>query len=105
MERIAASAAILKYLESKNCIVVVASHDRELVELLNDGYYVNYYFCEKAKKEEIVFDYKIHRGICEMKNAIKLLDYFGFPERIIADANGYLAKANCKCAQKGAMFN
>lgn len=104
-ERIAASAAILKYLESKNCIVVVASHDMELVEMLNDGYYVNYYFCEKAKKEEIVFDYKIHGGICKMKNAIKLLDYFGFPERIIADANGYLAKANCKCAQKGAMFN
>ena len=34
-ERIAASAAILRYLEERNCLVLVASHDMELVDLLD----------------------------------------------------------------------
>ncbi len=88
-ERISASAAILKYLENKNCAVIVASHDIELISLLHSDRYVNYYFCEKAEKEEIIFDYKIHQGICEQKNAIKLLDYFGFPESIVENAYRY----------------
>ena len=89
-ERIAASAAILKYLERKNCIVIVASHDVELIDLLNSDHYANYYFSEKAKNEEIVFDYKLHQGICEQRNAIKLLDHFGFPESVVEAANRYL---------------
>lgn len=91
-ERIAASAAILKYLERKNCIVIVASHDVELIDLLDSDHYANYYFSEKAKNEEIVFDYKLHQGICEQRNAIKLLDHFGFPESVVEAANRYLAQ-------------
>lgn len=88
-ERISASAAILKYLENKNCIVVVASHDIELINLLKSNRYDNYYFCEKADKEDVTFDYKIHRGICEQSNAIKLLEFFGFPRDIVKKANKY----------------
>lgn len=88
-ERISASAAILKYLENKNCIVVVASHDIELINLLKSNRYDNYYFCEKADKEDVIFDYKIHRGICEQSNAIKLLEFFGFPGDIVKKANKY----------------
>ncbi|QUH31905.1 hypothetical protein HYG85_02970 [Vallitalea guaymasensis] len=42
-ELIAASASILKYLDKKNCIVVVASHDIELTKILNRQY-DNYQF-------------------------------------------------------------
>ncbi len=88
-ERIAASASILKYLEKRNCMVLVASHDLELIRLLKNGRYANYYFCEKADGKEIIFDYKIHPGICRQQNAIKLLEVLGFPEDIIEDANEY----------------
>ena len=84
-ERIAASAAILRYLEERNCLVLVASHDMELVDLL-DREYEHYYFCEQEGEEDIVFDYKIHKGINEKTNAIRLLEYVGFPGQIVSDA-------------------
>ena len=84
-ERIAASAAILRYLEERNCLVLVASHDMELVDLL-DREYEHYYFCEQEGVEDIVSDYKIHKGINEKTNAIRLLEYVGFPGQIVSDA-------------------
>ena len=72
--------------------MIVASHDVELIDLLDSDHYANYYFSEKARNEEIVFDYKLHQGICEQRNAIKLLDHFGFPESVVEAANRYLAQ-------------
>lgn len=85
-ERVAASAAILKYLEKKSCIAVVASHDMELTRLLKDYAYRNCYFCENKTEGSIEFDYKIHDGICTQTNAIELLEYFDFPQDIVRDA-------------------
>lgn len=91
-ERIAASASILKFLYKKNCIAVVASHDIELTKLLN-GEYDNFHFCEQIQEKDIVFEYKIHEGAATSKNAIKLLEYVGFPEEIIEDAkNNFIKK-------------
>lgn len=84
-ERIAASASILKYLDKKNCIVVVASHDIELTQIL-DRKYDNYHFTEIMKENDIVFDYKLYHGVTTSKNAIKLLKYVGFPDEIIEEA-------------------
>lgn len=89
-ERIAASAAILKYLEERNCMVIVASHDMELAKMLQVHAYWNYYFCEKETKGRIEFDYKIHEGICMQTNAIKLLEHFEFPQDMIKDAYAVL---------------
>lgn len=84
-ERIAASKAILRYFDSANCMLMVATHDIELAEAF-EGRYENYYFCEKLDEEDVVFDYRIHKGICRSSNAIKLLSVIGFPEEIINDA-------------------
>lgn len=86
-ERIAASAAVLKYLLGKNCLAIVASHDIELIDLLGKAYEY-YYFCEQigADTDDIVFDYKMHHGVGNTKNAIRLLEYVGFPQEIIAEA-------------------
>lgn len=89
LERIAASAAILKYLSNKNCLIIAASHDMELTGLLEQQYKC-YHFCEQMKEYDILFDYKIHEGICKSKNAIKLLDFVGFPEEIVEDAKVYV---------------
>jgi len=88
-ERIAASAAILRYLSQKNCIAIVASHDIELTRIL-DEIYVNYHFNEQMKDDDITFDYTIYNGASTSSNAIKLLDFIGFPEKIIKEAVDFL---------------
>jgi len=92
-ERIAASAAILKFLYKKNCIAIVASHDIELTQILN-GIYDNFHFHEIIQENDIVFEYKIHEGVATSKNAIKLLEYAKFPKEIIEDASNpnYISK-------------
>lgn len=84
-ERIAASASILRFLYKKNCIAFVASHDIELTQTL-DKIYDNYHFREQMHEKDIAFDYKIYKGASTSKNAIKLLEYVGFPDEIIAEA-------------------
>lgn len=84
-ERIAASRAIMEYLSGENCLVMVASHDQELTVLLHDMY-DNYHFSEKIGQQDITFDYKLYQGPATSNNAIRLLEYTGFPKKIIADA-------------------
>lgn len=85
MERIAASVSLLKYMNKKNCVLMVASHDLELAEAV-DGLYENYYFCESVQEDDILFDYKLHRGISYTRNAVRLLKSMGFPEEIVSGA-------------------
>jgi len=84
-ERIAASTAVLKYLSEANCLALIASHDIELTKLL-EGTYSYYYFCDQMKDKDIEFDYKIQKGVSKTKNAIRLLEYLGFPKEIIMEA-------------------
>lgn len=84
-ERLAASAAIMKYLNKRNCIAIVATHDIELTEMLK-GYYSNFHFTERITDNEISFEYKIHPGPATSKNALKLLAYMDFPKEILDDA-------------------
>ena len=85
MERVAASIAILSYLCEKNCMVMVATHDVDLATAL-DGPCDNYYFCESVQDGDVVFDYKLRKGISNTQNAIRLLEAVGFPAEIIAES-------------------
>lgn len=85
-ERIAASAEILKYINSKKTISIVATHDRELSEILKENYEF-FYFSERVdSKEGLSFDYKLKTGVSKTKNAIKLLEYMGYPKAIVNNA-------------------
>ena len=81
-ERIRASRAILEYLAEKNCIPLIASHDKELTVLL-DRLYDNYHFSEEMGEDDISFSYKIMKGTATSQNAVKLLKLAGFPEEIL----------------------
>lgn len=83
VERIAASAAILTYLNKQDCLCVVASHDIELTQLLSHD---NYHFCEQVTDNDIAFDYKLKQGATTTRNAIKLLDFMGFEHEIVSHA-------------------
>jgi DNA mismatch repair ATPase MutS len=86
-ERVAASKAILNYLEDKDVYVIIATHD---MELTSQRGYVNFHFDSQILENEIVFDYKIHEGASSSKNAIALLEYLQYPKEIITNARSYL---------------
>ncbi len=84
-ERIAASAATLRFLHGRNCLCAAATHDVELTRMLADNY-DNYHFTETVTDKGIVFNYKIQTGPTRTRNAIRLLDFMGFDEHIITQA-------------------
>jgi DNA mismatch repair ATPase MutS len=88
-ERIAASVAILNYLNDMNCLAIVASHDVKISEIL-EGKFENCHFGEVMEQDDILFDYKIKMGVSKSKNAIKLLGHIGFPKEIIKHAEELL---------------
>ncbi|MCI6691097.1 MAG: DNA mismatch repair protein MutS [Clostridium sp.] len=92
IERISASKEILKYIMNKNAISIVATHDLELAENCSDKY-LRYYFCEDIDEDEgLTFDFKLKEGICNTGNAIKLLDFLGYPKEIIVNSKKNIFK-------------
>lgn len=92
IERISASAEILQYIIKHNTLAVVATHDLELTELLGENF-ENYYFTEDVDSTEgLQFDYKIRKGVSNTRNAIRLLEYLGYPEEIIKAAEERIGK-------------
>jgi DNA mismatch repair ATPase MutS len=91
IERIAASAAVLKYLHNIDCLCITASHDIELTHILNEQY-DNYHFREHITDDGIHFDYKLKEGPSQTKNAIKLLHYMNFDSQIVEEAETLVNK-------------
>ncbi|MDO5293845.1 MAG: hypothetical protein Q4F05_13995 [bacterium] len=86
IERISASAEILKNIAKNNVLCMAATHDIELTNILEDDY-TNYHFQEEVKENDVLFDYKLYSGKARSKNAIKLLGMIGYDRSIIDEAN------------------
>ena len=86
VERITASTEILKSLCTNRSLCFAATHDIELTTLLED-YYHNYHFEEQIKENDVLFNYQLMHGCATTRNAIKLLNIFGYDETIIQNAN------------------
>lgn len=86
IERISSSCEVLSYLGRSNCICFAATHDIELTHLLDDSF-ENYHFEETITNKDIKFDYKLHKGRSQTRNAIKLLEFMGYDENIVLNAN------------------
>ncbi|WP_131537121.1 MutS-related protein [Pedobacter nototheniae] len=84
-ERIAAAKAILSYLNNNLNLVFVATHDIELVTMLEPEYDL-YHFTETIEDNELIFDHKLKSGPLKTKNAIKILEISGYPKEIIIEA-------------------
>lgn len=83
-ERISGGYAILDYLNQRNHVVLVATHDLELVDLLKSKKYATYYFQEEIVLDELKFDYKIRKGKMTKQNAIRILELNDYP-KVITD--------------------
>jgi len=86
IERISGGKAILSYLNEENNFVFVSTHDIELTELLVNNGYELYHFSEKIEKDELLFDHKLKKGKLKTRNAIKILELYGYPKEIISNA-------------------
>ncbi len=84
IERVAAAKAVLGQLERNGDLVIVATHDVELLELLPE--YATYHFREEVRDGELVFDYQLHDGACSTRNALAILELAGFPPAVVDDA-------------------
>ncbi|NLL23445.1 MAG: hypothetical protein GX260_06720, partial [Tissierellia bacterium] len=71
--------------EKKGGLVISATHDIELTELLS-GIMKNIHFRETVTDDEILFDYKLKDGPTRTTNAINLLYYYDFPDEIVEPA-------------------
>lgn len=86
LERISSSAEILNYINEGKAICIVATHDRELSDMLKENYDF-YHFSEEVDSENgLKFDYKLKKGISKTRNAIRLLEYVGYPKRIVENS-------------------
>lgn len=87
IERISSSAEILKYINNKGkSICIVATHDKELSDILKENYDFYYFSEDVDDKNGLIFDYKIKKGVSKTRNAIKLLNYIGYPKEIIENS-------------------
>lgn len=85
VERIAASAQIMKSLDRDNVICFAATHDIELTGLLEEQF-DNYHFEEEIQGGDIVFPFKLYAGKATSRNAIRLLKMIGYEDSIIDNA-------------------
>ncbi|MBX0293115.1 hypothetical protein K3G63_21905 [Hymenobacter sp. HSC-4F20] len=83
-ERIAATKAVLAYLQPRSW-VVAATHDGELGALLHSSF-VEYHFCETVTEEDWYFDYRLKAGPLTTRNAIRLLARLHYPAQVVAAA-------------------
>jgi len=87
VERIAAGEAVLHALVSggRPHVVLTATHDGELVDLLRETYVV-YHLGDAIGPEGLTFDYHLTPGPATSRNAIALLKLNGAPESLVSRA-------------------
>ncbi|MDB8801401.1 DNA mismatch repair protein MutS [Romboutsia sp. 1001216sp1] len=86
IERIASSCEVLSALYKSNTLCFAATHDIELTHILEDKF-ENCHFEETITNKDIKFDYKLHKGRSETRNAIRLLEFMGYDKNIVIKAD------------------
>ena len=84
-ERIAAGKAVLSTLNVNSNMVLIATHDLELAELLRNEFDL-YHFSEQIDGSELTFDYKLKKGVMTHRNAIRILELYNYPPATVAEA-------------------
>jgi len=85
IERIAAARAVLEALDVAPHLVLVATHDIELLRWLAPRYEA-WHFREQVADGELLFDYTLRPGPSSTRNAVALLRLKGYPESVVRQA-------------------
>ena len=84
IERIAAAQAVLTELDRGDAIVIIATHDVELLELVPG--YAPFHFREEVRDGALTFDYRLHEGASSTRNALAILELAGYPAGVVVRA-------------------
>jgi DNA mismatch repair ATPase MutS len=76
-------------------IVLAATHDIELVQMLADTY-EPYHFEETVHPDGLTFDYQIRPGQAQTRNAIALLEASGAPAEVVSRARRRVAELDSR---------
>ncbi|HZK34241.1 MAG TPA: DNA mismatch repair protein MutS [Bacillota bacterium] len=77
-DRHTGASILIKQLSSEGAVGFVSTHDVELGALADENSKIeNYHFKENYKKGQLYFDYKLHPGISNTRNAIYLMEMAG----------------------------
>lgn len=85
VERIAASAQILRSMADMNLLCFAATHDAELAQLL-EPWYENGHFSEEIAGGDVLFSYRLKPGRTKSRNALLLLELMGYEETVLRQA-------------------
>ena len=85
VERIAASAEILRCFAGRKVLCFAATHDLELTSLLGDVF-DNYHFSEEIEDGDVRFSYRLQPGPSTTCNAIALLGALGYDRTLVDSA-------------------
>jgi hypothetical protein len=71
--------ALIRQLHKRNATGLISTHDLELGKMQEEmpAYIRNYSFNSSIEGDAILFDYKLHEGICHSFNASKLMQQMG----------------------------
>lgn len=85
VERVAGATAVLGHLAAHGDLVLAATHDLELGELLGETFRP-VHFGEEVGPEGLRFDYRLQPGIATGRTALALLELTGYPKPVVAEA-------------------
>lgn len=72
------AVSLVNQLAGNNAFGLISTHDLSLArETMKSNHVENYSFNSQVMGDEIIFDYKLARGICESFNASKLMEKIG----------------------------
>jgi len=91
IERLASSVEILNILSEKEQ-VIVTTHDIGILPFLKE--YEFFHFEHNISKSRMAFDYKLKKGVTEVRNAIKLMEYINYPTELIDSINNRMIQMN-----------
>ena len=78
IDRHKGAEALIRQLSKLNSFGLVSTHDLELGKLENESDLItNYSFNSEIRGDEILFDYKLQKGLCYSFNASKLMQSMG----------------------------
>ncbi len=88
-ERVALSRSIFRHVRDSGALLLVATHDNALTELVTkdkERGMANAHLREDVSDGEMIFDYRIRPGPATTRNAIRVLEFGGYPEEITRTA-------------------
>jgi DNA mismatch repair ATPase MutS len=93
-EAVASSHSLLEYLSKTKCTFLLTTHFLELCHKLDDlGNVSNCQMSTKVSDDDtFVYEYKLKKGISEIKGGLKILKGLDYPEAILSKAKESLGR-------------